>query len=64
MKKKQLAPLAGADPIGEFINALPKQASILGTKVHRSAKKSEIYVCYHCDGKKINASLSWKGGAA
>jgi len=68
MKKKTQAVQATAtaviarDPVREFLDLLPKNVPVLGMKGHRTAEKSEIYVCYHYDGNDICASLSWEGG--
>ena len=43
--------LIGADPIDEFIKALPRTAEILGAKETRTAEKSVIYVEYKFEGR-------------
>ena len=68
MKKKNLAVQAtalapiGANPIMDFFGTLPREASLLGMKGHRTAGKTEIYVNYCYDGKNIYSTVSWEGG--
>ena len=45
----------GADPIDEFIKALPRTAEILGAKETRTAEKSVIYVTYKFEGRLCRA---------
>jgi hypothetical protein len=63
METKQLAPI-GADPIGSFLHSLPRKASVLGFKWHRSAGQSVIYLAYSFNGEIVNTSFSTKGGTA
>jgi len=62
MEKKQLAPLAGADPIGEFIKTLPRTATVLGCTGSRSADKQVIRVAYIENGKIYYAHCSFIEG--
>jgi hypothetical protein len=43
MKTKQLA-LISADPIGSFLQSLPRKASVLGFKLYRSAEQSAMLI--------------------
>jgi len=45
----------GADPIDEFIKALPRKAEILRAKETRTAEKSVIYVEYKFEGRLCRA---------
>jgi hypothetical protein len=61
--KTNSSALTSADPIRSFLQTLPKEAKILGAKCYHGLGKVSIYVCYCFDGKRINTSFSWEGGA-
>jgi hypothetical protein len=60
MKTKQLAPI-GSDPIGSFLQSLPRKDSVLSCKWYRSAGQSEIYLVYSLNGEIVNTSFRMKG---
>jgi hypothetical protein len=64
MNKKQSSAPIGANPIRAFLKKLPKQAAVLGSKCHRTPTGETICVCYYWNGKTINQSFSWEGGAS
>jgi hypothetical protein len=59
MKKKNPAPLTGADPYGSFMASLPKQAAVLECKGSRYHGQKSISVKYAFAGKAHYASCSF-----